>query len=202
MSQRITNANTIRAIDYILLNLENELTVENIASHCNSSKYHFSRIFKEQVGESVYAFVKRLRVERSASRIGLERDLSITAIGMDYGYSSSNFSSVFSKHLSLSPAQFRQLKLENRYDLTSPFDDSKMIYHSYEYYDERVTINQLDDVRIVYNRYIGSYRDLRILCLQFLEETPTYTRPYLVASRYHITTLISRIWTGVCLICA
>lgn len=170
MSKKITNASVVRAIDYILFNLRNELTVENIASYCNISKYHFNRIFKEQTGESIYAFVKRLRVETSALRLSLEREQSITNIGMDYGYSSSNFSSAFSKHLSLSPAKFRKLKLENKFDVISPFDASKINYQSFEYYDKRITVNHLDDIQVVFNRYIGSYRNLRTLWPQFFEE--------------------------------
>lgn len=170
MAKEIANINVIRAIDYILLNLRNELTVEKIASHCNSSKYHFNRVFTEQTGESIYAFVKRLRVETSAFRLGLERNQSITNIGMDYGYSSSNFSSVFSKHLSISPAKLRKLKFENKFDVISPFDNSKINYQSFEYYDKRITVNRLKDIKVVFNRYIGSYRDLRILWPQFSEE--------------------------------
>jgi AraC family transcriptional regulator len=170
MTQKITNINVIKALDYILLNLENELCVEQIASHCHSSKYHFNRLFKAQTGESIYAFVKRMRVEKSAFRLGLEREQSITEIGLDYGYSASNFSSTFSKHLSLSPAKFRSLKYQNRFDITSPYDDLEINYQSYDYYDRQITINHLKDIHVVFHRYIGNYRDLQTLWPEFIEQ--------------------------------
>jgi len=170
MTRKITNINVIRAIDYILLNLRNKLTVEDIANYCNSSKFHFSRLFKKQTDESIYAFVKRLKVETSAFRIGMEREQSVTNIGMDYGYTSSNFSTLFSRHLNLSPAKFRRLKLENKFDVVSPFDESKISYQNFEYYDKQITVNHLNDMQVVYNRYIGNYRDLHQLWSQFTKE--------------------------------
>jgi len=50
----ITNETVSRAIDYILEHIGEELSVEEVAAHCHFSKYHFSRMFKEQTGESVF----------------------------------------------------------------------------------------------------------------------------------------------------
>jgi len=91
----ITNKIVNNAIDYIIRNLNNEITVEDVAENCNFSKFHFSRLFRSETGESVYSFIKRLRMEQSALRLGTNINQTITYIGLDYGYSPSNYSSAF-----------------------------------------------------------------------------------------------------------
>lgn len=62
----ITNEAVNHAIDYILQHTEEDVTLEDVADHCHFSKYYFSRLFKKQTGESIYAFIKRVRLEQSA----------------------------------------------------------------------------------------------------------------------------------------
>ncbi len=73
----ITNQAVNQAIDYILLHIEDDLSLEMVADHCHFSKYYFSRIFKEQTGESVYGFIKRTRLQQSACHNGNQRGLWI-----------------------------------------------------------------------------------------------------------------------------
>lgn len=94
----ITNRAVNEAIDYIFCHVEEDIGLEDVAEHCHFSKFYFSRLFKEQTGESVYGFIKRVRLEQSAFRLKVERDRRITEISADYGYSSSNFSSAFKLH--------------------------------------------------------------------------------------------------------
>lgn len=60
----ITNKAVNEAIDFILLHINEDLTVDDIAAHCHFSKYYFSRLFRSETGESIYSFIKRLRVEQ------------------------------------------------------------------------------------------------------------------------------------------
>ena len=73
--------------------LDEELSLDIVAAQFYISKFHFSRIFKEETGESVYGFIKRCRVDQSAIDIKLNPEKAITDIGLDYGYSASNYSS-------------------------------------------------------------------------------------------------------------
>lgn len=79
----ITSEAVNRAIDYILEHLEEDLSLEKVAMHCHFSKYYFSRLFKAQTGESVYGFIKRVRLEQSAFRLKTEKERLITDIGAD-----------------------------------------------------------------------------------------------------------------------
>ena len=107
-STKIKRAVINEAINYILDNIDSDIDVEDVARHCSYSKYHLMRMFKEDMDEALYQFIKRVRLERSAWRLKVERDKSITEISGDIGYSSSNFATAFKKHLNISPADFRR----------------------------------------------------------------------------------------------
>ena len=62
----------------------------------------------EQIDEALYQFIKRVRLERSAWRLKVEKERSITEISETYGYSSSNFATALKKHLDISPADYRR----------------------------------------------------------------------------------------------
>lgn len=59
----ITNELVIKSIDYIMEHLEEEISIEEVADYCHLSKFYFSRVFKAETGESIYAFIKRLKME-------------------------------------------------------------------------------------------------------------------------------------------
>lgn len=84
-----------QSIDYIIQHIDEDLSIEDVAEHFHFSKFYFCRSFKEVTGESVYEFIKRLKLDQSAVDMKLEKNKSITDIGLDYGYSSSNYSSAF-----------------------------------------------------------------------------------------------------------
>lgn len=105
----IRNSVINKAIDFILENIDREITVDDVARHCSYSKYHLMRMFKEQTDETLCQFIKRTRIERSAWKLKVEKDKSITEIGVDYGYSPSNFATALKKHLNITPANFRDI---------------------------------------------------------------------------------------------
>lgn len=98
-----------KAISYIFEHMDEDITVDDVAKHCAYSKYHLTRMFKEDTKEALYQFIKRVRLERSAWRLKVEKNKSITEIGGEYGYSSSNFATAFKKHLDISPVDYRKL---------------------------------------------------------------------------------------------
>jgi len=165
---KIDNQSVNKAIDYIIFNLGNDICVEDVAKHCHLSKFHFNRLFKDQVGESIYAFIKRLRMESSAMRLGTDINKSITDIGLDYAYdSSSNYSSAFTKHHNISPMRLRKLKQDNQFDLRNPFDGTEFIYQDFQYYMDRIKIKKRDNFFVLFERHIGSYEDIAELWVNF-----------------------------------
>ena len=71
-----------QAIDYIFNHLDEDITVDDVANHCAYSRYHLMRMFKEDTDEALYQFIKRVRLERSAWRLKVEKEKSITKKNM------------------------------------------------------------------------------------------------------------------------
>jgi len=149
----------INAIDYIKLHLEEELTVEDIAEHCHFSKFYFNRLFKSIVGESVYAFIKRLRIEKSAFCIRYEFDKTITEIGAQYGYSSSNYSTAFKKHYGQSPASFKKNITNSKVLNPSGIYYADLTDKTFNDYDKNMKLIELEDFEVIYQRFIGNYHN-------------------------------------------
>ncbi len=146
-----------KAITYIFEHLDEDITVDDVAKHCAYSKYYLMRMFKEDTEEALYQFIKRIRLERSALRLKMDKETSITEIGENYGYSSSNFSTAFKKHLNQSPADFRKNCEE--------IAESSDFYHgesidSAQADEKAISIEWLQEIWVVYERRKGNYHNL------------------------------------------
>lgn len=169
----ITSETVNRAIDYILQNIEEEISLEDVAEHCHFSRFYFSRLFKAQTNESVYAFIKRVRLEQSAFRLKTEQERSITEIGADYGYSSSNYSSAFRQHYCMKPVDFR--KNSYKESMEHPFfHQEKWQVESFEECDSKISIQEIPDYHVVYERRFGSYERLSRDWKRFVEKYQDY----------------------------
>lgn len=95
------------AIDYVTRNLSAPLRLEDVAEVAHFSPYHFHRIFRALVGETLHAFATRVRLEAAVSLIshGERRTLTDVALACGFG-SSSTFSRSFRKHFGVSPRAF------------------------------------------------------------------------------------------------
>lgn len=181
----ITNEWVKQSIDYIMQHLEEEISIEDVADYCHYSKYYFSRMFKTETGESVYAFIKRLKMEQSALRLKHEKDKPITEIGVDYGYSLSNYSSAFKKHHSVSPAEFRK-EINTTFAPYPFFPDKIDEFQPFEEYDKKIQIKELEDFVVIYERYIGNYIELGKNWYEFTEKYNDYfTENTLLIERFY-----------------
>ncbi|MBN2363449.1 AraC family transcriptional regulator [candidate division WOR-3 bacterium] len=97
-----------RAMDFIQSNLQNSLTLKEIAGVSNFSPYHFHRIFSSIVGETLNNFINRLRIEKAASLLLSKKDKSVTEIAYDCGFSSSSsFARAFKEMYKMSASDWR-----------------------------------------------------------------------------------------------
>lgn len=164
-----------QSIDYIIQNIDKNLTIKDVADHFHFSKYYFCRSFKEATGESVYEFIKRLKMDQSAINIKLEKNKSITDIGLDYGYSSSNYSSAFRKHHKVSPVEFRNST--NVTSMSNPFYPQGLSsFDTFEVYDHRMEIKELRNYLVIYERIIGNYVELKENWYAFLDKYKAYIK--------------------------
>lgn len=112
-------------------------------------------------------------MKQSAFRLKVEKDRSITDISCDYGYSSSNYSSVFKQHYNLSPIEFRRSIMQK--SLSNPlFSNSSIGFESFHECSEKISIEILKDFSVIYERYKGNYGDLSIHWAEFQEKYKQY----------------------------
>lgn len=164
-----------QSIDYMLRHFDEGISVKDVADHVHFSESYFCRSFREATGESVYEFIKRLKMDQSAVDIKLVKGRPITDIGLDYGYSSSNYSSAFKKHHNVSPAEFR--KSANGTDVPNPFYSEGLSgFDTFEGYAEKIKIEELMDVWVIYERVIGNYAALKEKWPRFLEKYRDYRK--------------------------
>ncbi len=166
-STAIESAVINEAINYIFEHIDEELTVDDVARHCAYSRYHLTRMFKERTEEALYQFIRRARLERSAWRLKVQKEKSITEIGEHYGYSASNFASAFRQQLHTSPRDFRRSSEEAAQQ--SVFAHG-MTLDELEAAQDRITIEWMDDFTVICERKIGNYHRLADEWCAFMEK--------------------------------
>lgn len=94
-----------RVIDHVDAHPGEPLSLDEAAAIACFSPFHFHRIFKALVGESLLSFVKRRRLERALALRARRPGLSLTDVALATGFgSSSDFSRSFRKHFGVAPS--------------------------------------------------------------------------------------------------
>jgi len=97
-----------RVIDYIEKNLDGDLSLQKLARVANFSRFHFHRIFKSMLNETLNRFIQRVRVEKAASQLVSNPRKSITEIALDTGFSgSASFARAFREIFQMSASDYR-----------------------------------------------------------------------------------------------
>lgn len=98
-----------KAIQYIENNLASSLLLEGIAQEAHFSQFHFHRVFKAVVNETLHNYITRKRIERAAILLLHHPNKNITHIATLVGFTSiSTFSRAFKKFYGLSATEFRE----------------------------------------------------------------------------------------------
>jgi len=91
--------------------LAEDVPLEEVAAAAYLSRFHFHRLFRGLTGETVGAYVRRLRLERAAHRLS-QTDDDILVIAFDVGYGSHEaFSRAFQRQFGTNPSVFRKEKI-------------------------------------------------------------------------------------------
>ncbi len=150
-----------KVIDYIEENLDKNLSLEELSRVALFSKYHFHRIFKAIIGESVNEYTKRLRLEKALILLKNFKDYSITDVGLEVGFSStSNFSLAFKDYYGITPSSFKRDKNISLIHKLISRSKVRVCNSNIEGNQEiKMRIEKLPDYNIIYVRHIGSYFD-------------------------------------------
>lgn len=111
------NRNPIfRSLGMIEEKIHEKLTVETLASGVHFSKYHYQRLFREAVGDSVMGYVARRRIALAAEEL-VQSQCTILDLALKYGYDShEGFTRSFKSYMGVTPAEYRKycLRLPQR----------------------------------------------------------------------------------------
>jgi AraC family transcriptional regulator len=98
----------LQVLIHIQNHLDEAMSLEDLAGIAHFSPFHFHRIFRGMVGESVKEHIRRLRLERAAHRLKFG-DLPVTRIAFEAGYEAHEaFTRAFAALFGMAPSQFRE----------------------------------------------------------------------------------------------
>jgi len=96
-----------RVLRHIQGHLDDELSPDDLAQVAHFSRFHFHRVFRGFVGESIAEHVRRLRMERAAGELR-RTDRNVLDIALDAGYEAHEaFTRAFRAHFGVSPSEYR-----------------------------------------------------------------------------------------------
>lgn len=99
-----------RVTEFINDNLEQDLTLTEIAQVAGLSHFHFARAFRKSIGITPQQYITNRRIEK-AKELLAKSDLPIVEIGFQTGFKNqSHFTTLFRKITSLTPKLWREVK--------------------------------------------------------------------------------------------
>ena len=97
-----------RAEDYIVSNLQIEMSLQDIAAAAGMSLFHFAKAFKQTTGRTPHQFLTDRRLLHARSLLH-DGSLSIGQIAGAVGLSHSHFTAVFTRQMGMTPSKFRDV---------------------------------------------------------------------------------------------
>lgn len=138
------NTQISKVLYYIETHLDANLNINTLAKIAGYSPYHFSRIFKMCVGESVMSYSSRLRLENASLKM-INANKSIIEVALEAGYETPNgFNKAFKKIFDMTPTEYKS----SRINLLQSYKDKMM---------QTPKIVERETTYVVYTREIGGY---------------------------------------------
>ena len=96
-----------RICDYIDANLEESISLDQLAKLAGFSKYHFTRIFKQATGLPPHAYLLKRRADRACELLS-DTNMPIAEVAIAAGFSNqSHLTCRFRDQLRMTPRAFR-----------------------------------------------------------------------------------------------
>jgi len=144
---------------YIQDRLDEDLSLEELAEVACFSPFHFHRIFRGMVGESVKEYIRRLKLERAAQQLR-HSNRSIQDISMDAGYENQgSFTRIFSNIFGIPPLEYRKTFRNGQKDEAG---EKKYILSIQRPGggNMEVSIKEFDEMTVAFVRHTGPYQDV------------------------------------------
>ncbi|MCI5828379.1 MAG: AraC family transcriptional regulator [Lachnospiraceae bacterium] len=98
-----------KVMNYIFVNLENDLSLQRIAAEFSMNKSYLSTLFKKEMGMTLTEYVNQTRIKRAIYLLNTE-DMPIQEIAQWCGIPNlSYFTRIFKKEKNMTPSQYREM---------------------------------------------------------------------------------------------
>ncbi len=127
-NERSYRERVARAVAAIVADPMAEHRLEDLAALTHFSPFHFHRLYRGLIGETVTATIRRVRLAKAAQMLGAGQG-SVTRIGMEAGYDSPQaFSRAFAQFTGLAPRDFqRKVSLTMKNDASAQEFEVKLV---------------------------------------------------------------------------
>ena len=140
---------------HIQANLDEDLSLDAVAKRVRLSPFHFHRLFRSAIGETLKQYTQRLRLERAANRLVIH-DTTILDVALDSGFQShETFSRSFQRRFQVTPRGYREWargKLAQNSVSTLPLDE---MYDDFQLSETKVT--RMAQLHVAFIRHVGPY---------------------------------------------
>lgn len=152
-TQNYYNERINNVIQYITNHLDENLDIVKLAQIGNYSTYHFHRIMRAYLGESLGAFIVRLRLE-TASTLLIHSVGAISDIAFKVGYENpTSFNKAFKKRFEISPVEFRK-----RNEIIVKKESLKIKFYAMENLKNlQPKLKEVKTKKVIYARALGAY---------------------------------------------
>jgi AraC family transcriptional regulator len=143
---------------HIQTSLEEDLSLAQMADRANVSPFHFHRLFRQTIGETLKQYTQRLRLERAAHELRI-RQASILEVALGAGYQShETFTRAFKRQFGVRPKDFREIgRLPTHAASSQPEPLNK---YTTNYQLSKVRVQQLQAIPLAFIRNLGPYGEV------------------------------------------
>src|SRR4029077_15388500 len=100
-----------RVLDYIAANIEDDITLVNLAGIAGYSSFHFARKFALAVGIPPHRYISRIRLEKAMAELAAGKS-PLVEIALNAHFSSqASFTRAFHRATGMTPKQYRYRRL-------------------------------------------------------------------------------------------
>ena len=147
------------ALVHIQANLDQDLSLDRLATQVQLSKYHFHQLFRETTGETPKSYVDRLRLEWAAVQLRI-RHMTVLELALECGYRShETFSRAFRARFAASPRDYRkEWFLRERSTRRGRFERAPGVAPTAELSSTRIV--RLAEMTVGFIRHLGPYEQV------------------------------------------
>ncbi len=148
------------AIYYIYKHIDTNIDINQLSCDLGVSRFHFHRLFKEQMGMNIYESIKSIRLQKASTLLSTNKSSTITEITRMCGYSSqTSFILAFKERFGQTPKMWRNggyKKYSDRILSSSPSASASLA----DFADIVPKIVKTDAKKVYYIRHRGYNKEV------------------------------------------